>query len=225
MIVAKRVDSAQGEPWPPGMEITIDRADDSLLELLWVRAAWSLRVVGEDVPPPAIELPEPLVTAQGLRRDKDEWQRAWPLLWTAAVARSGSSMPPDPARALDAAVVDRLDVDQLVRALRGPTWRARFGDAAFGDAYDAWRERLAFRVPQPSGDSSTRIPEHRTTDALVPAWRRGLRRVITVPCTGVYTRRLGPETLLVTDGSREDPVQYAAALEAFAGEGGRGSHR
>ncbi|UCR89523.1 hypothetical protein [Mycetocola spongiae] len=61
-------------------------------------------------------------------------------------------------------------------------------------------------------------PERRSLDALIAAWRVGLRSIITIPCRGTHTRVIGPSTLLVTAASRRDPTTYSAALHEFRGK-------
>jgi len=58
-------------------------------------------------------------------------------------------------------------------------------------------------------------PERRSLEALIPARRAGLSRVVTIPCRGEHTRMVERSALLVSDGTRDDPERYAAALRAF----------
>jgi hypothetical protein len=59
-------------------------------------------------------------------------------------------------------------------------------------------------------------PERAALDALIPAWRRGLTKIVEIPCEGTYTRRIGEHTLLVTAETRADTARYGAALASFA---------
>ena len=59
-------------------------------------------------------------------------------------------------------------------------------------------------------------PERRDLVALIPAWRAGLTKIVTIPCVGEYVRRLGPHGLLMTDATREDSDAYRRALGSFA---------
>jgi len=52
-----------GNPWPHDMVITVDDDPVSLVELLWVRDAWGLQPLHDDVPPPLVDSPEPQITA------------------------------------------------------------------------------------------------------------------------------------------------------------------
>jgi hypothetical protein len=49
----------------------------------------------------------------------------------------------------------------------------------------------------------------------IPAWRAGLRKVVTVPILGSHTRVIGRDTLLVTEEIREDPRHDSGALGQF----------
>lgn len=52
-------------------------------------------------------------------------------------------------------------------------------------------------------------------DALIPAWREGLTKIVTIPCRGSCTHRIGEHALLMTEETRNDPIRYAAALDNF----------
>ena len=71
----------------------------------------------------------------------------------------------------------------------------------------------AFIASRP--DALRNSPEHRDLEALIPAWRAGLTKIVTIPCRGEYTRKLGTNALLVTDGTRADSGLYRAALASF----------
>ena len=42
-----------------------------------------------------------------------------------------------------------------------------------------------------------------------------LSKIVTLPCHGSYTRRIGEHVLLVTDETRNHPTPYAEAFEQF----------
>lgn len=56
--------------------------------------------------------------------------------------------------------------------------------------------------------------ERRDAASLIPAWR-GLRKIIAVPCTGEFTRRVGSSGLLMTAATHEDSETYRRALSSF----------
>lgn len=58
-------------------------------------------------------------------------------------------------------------------------------------------------------------PERQSLDALIIAWRRGLTKIVTIPCRGEFTRVIGERSLLVTDESRNDVDMLSAALLQF----------
>lgn len=58
-------------------------------------------------------------------------------------------------------------------------------------------------------------PERRAVTELAAAWRLGLSVIVTIPCTGEYTRRVSDTALLLTEETRQDPRRYAAALTGF----------
>lgn len=200
--------------WPADMVITIEDHATQLWELLWVREALGLLSQG-DVPPPLVDGPEPS-PPWSVREQAQAWSQLWhdALHNTAHVIdrpqfeRVATLTPGSPERA-----------DALQR-LRGPSWRDRFGDDDFDERFDAWNARRFEQLASSMRRSLDEHPERRSVDALARAWRAGLRKVVTLPCVGEHTRTIGPEALLVTECTREDPARYDAALGAFRPEGG-----
>jgi hypothetical protein len=58
-------------------------------------------------------------------------------------------------------------------------------------------------------------PERRDLAALIPAWRAGLTTIVTIPCAGEFTLRIGENALLTTAATREDSDSYRRALSMF----------
>lgn len=208
-----------GERWPHDMTITVEDGTSALFELLWVRDAWGLTPSMDDPPPPLADFPARVASALVDRAPIREWEAAWPRLWTDVLGHA--------AQETDHALVESLhhlppgspDRADLIGLLVGPTWREEFGDAALeptgNSRFDDWNERANRRRV---AEMRTRAPlrEHDAVDALVPQWRRGLTRIVTIPCIGEHTRTIGPHALLVTDATREDHARYVAALGRFA---------
>lgn len=103
----------------------------------------------------------------------------------------------------------------LLGELGGASWQDEFGNEAFTDQYEAWNltrfEAESRRRPLPLDEQ----PERVSLTALIPAWRAGLSKIVTIPCRGSYTRVIGRHTLLMTDETREDPRRYSEALTQF----------
>jgi hypothetical protein len=59
----------EGNPWPHDMTITIDDGPQQVMELLWIREAFSLHPVG-DLPPLLIDTPPRSSAAP----DTSEWE-------------------------------------------------------------------------------------------------------------------------------------------------------
>ena len=79
-----------------------------------------------------------------------------------------------------------------------------FGEATLGEACFDWCRRQApdsQPVLQPLDES----PERISTKALAQAWERGMTKVITIPCDGVFSQKVGNNALLITDETRHDP--------------------
>jgi len=79
----------------------------------------------------------------------------------------------------------------------------------------SWERRGidAFIASRP--DAHRNSTERRGLEALLPAWRGGLTKIVSLPCRGEHTRKLGSNALLVTDGAQPDSDCYRAALRSF----------
>ncbi|MFV0374641.1 hypothetical protein [Microbacterium sp.] len=202
----------EGTPWPHDMVISVDNDSYQVLELLWIREAWGLRPTGDGLPPLLVDPPARI----GDPDDRDAWEGAWPEVWEDIVSHAAVLVEPSMFEELTRTADGSKERAELIRRLHGPTWRERFGDAAFTEEYRAWAEARfrAWRDDHPR--SLAESPERRSLDALIPAWRMGLSKIITIPCRGEHTRVIGGSALLMTDATRKDPDRYAAALETFA---------
>lgn len=196
--------------WPRRMTITVTDDSESVMELLWVREAWGLHPAG-DLPPLLVEPPTEVREAP----DAVAWENAWSAMWDAVIRHAGGTIDPAGLQELITTPAGSPVRAELIAQLVGPTWRDRFGDAAFDDRHHAWTERLFQARAAARPRSLDEEPERRALDALVPAWRAGLTKVVTIPCRGEYTRVIGDCALLVTDTTRADPVLYSAALASF----------
>jgi hypothetical protein len=200
-----------GNPWPHDMTLTVEDRPHTLRELLWIREAHGLDPTDDALPPPLVDRPTTAV-----RRVDEEtrarWTEVWPRIWGDAVAHAATD--PDPAL-LDRAVATTLspaERETLLGRIVGPTARDAFGVEVSDDAaYRAWERRGSEAHLATLADS----PERRDVATLADAWRRGLARVVTLPCRGTYVRQIGPHALLVTDEVRSDAAAYRAALDSF----------
>lgn len=211
----RSVEPRPNNPWPHDMVLHVQFDEGALLDLLWVREAWRLEVSGPDVPPRPLELEEPELTAEGLRRDKREWERGWTELWETSLATLARRRRPRVSGAMAAAVVEALSDEEVQALWNGESWRSRFGDAAFTAGYEAWIGRLQARRNRFHELPLELQPQRQALDELVPAWRRGLTTIVTIPCSGTYTRTIGDDTLLLTEPAYDDIDQLRAALRLF----------
>jgi hypothetical protein len=202
-------------PWPHDMVISIGDDPHGLVDLLWIREAWNLHPVGDDLPP---SLSDESVSASARTESSDRvvrWQKAWPSIWDACVHHESLHD--------DGAIFDRLgetadgspERAKLLRTLVGPSWREEFGDEALTDRYESWNRARFEAQSRARRHPAGKDPEHVSLTALVPAWKAGLRKILTIPCQGSYTRIIGPHALLMTEATREDPRRYSEALEQF----------
>ncbi len=204
-----------GNPWPHDMIITVDDRPHTVLELLWMREAHGLRPVGDALPPLLVDRPAPAARPVD-EETRERWSAAWSRVWDEVVAHA--AVEPDQA-VLDRLLDETLSPDEraaLLRRLVGPTARDEYGDDVLDDAaYRVWERRGSEAHLATQLTTLADSPEHREVTTLAHAWRRGLEKVVTVPCRGTYVRQIGPRALLVTDEVRRDPASYRAALDSF----------
>ena len=203
-------------PWPHDMTLTVDDRPNSLLELLWLREAHELRPEGQALPPLLVDTPSPAEHPVG-DVVRGEWERMWADLWAEVVAHAGQEPDPRLFEQLNRMAVGSSDREALLEEIVGPHVVDLFGRSAFeDDSYQDWEQRGMAAHIASRREVLENSPERRDLDALIPAWRAGLVKVVTIPCRGEHTRRVGPHALLVTDETRGDSARYRRALESFA---------
>lgn len=205
-----------GNPWPHDMMLTIDDRPNTLLELLWIREAYALQPQGEDLPPLLSDTPATVQNAALSADTRDEWAGAWPHIWHAAVAHAGSDIDPALFDEIQTTAIGSTERADLIDRIVGPSWHDEFGNSALShDSYSTWSQggmdaHLA-ALPTRLEDQ----PERRDLPALIPAWRAGLTKIVTIPCPGEFTRRVSDNALLMTAETREDSDSYRRALSTF----------
>ncbi|MFJ4160804.1 hypothetical protein [Microbacterium testaceum] len=197
------------------MVISIEDRPHAADEMLWVRQAYGLDVEG-DVPPLLTDTPAP-AARELTEAERARWAAVWPSLWMSVIQHAGR--PTDHA-AMERLMDRDLPTEQrktLLSQVMGPSWRSEFGEDVFEDpSYREWQER-SFRAARSAARKPLdEQPERRDLDALVPAWRRGLERIVVLACRDPYARTVGPSALLVTAEVREESRAYRAALASFA---------
>jgi hypothetical protein len=210
----------RGEAWPHAMAITVDEKPTFVLELLWIREAYDLQPEGEDLPPLLTDTPARVIDPAVSDAERSRWEAAWSQLWHGAVAHAGGERGADlfdEFEELRQAADGSPGRADLIFRIVGPNWHDAFGDAVFRDrAYSAWeRKRVDALIEVLMTGREEDSPERRDLDALVPAWRAGLTKFVSIPCRGEFTRRIGPSTLLVTDATRNDSASFRRALATF----------
>lgn len=205
-----------GTPWPHDMSIVVEDRPHTLLELLWLREAYELQPEDADLPPRLSDTP---VTVQAPAIDaatRDEWEAAWPRIWHAAVAHAGRDSDPRLFDELETTADGSPERGDLLHRIVGTSWRDQIGDSAFDhESHATWARHGmdAHLAAMP-----TRLEEHperRDLPALIPAWRAGLTKIVTVPCAGEFIRRVGQNALLTTTATRADSNSYRRALSTF----------
>ncbi len=199
------------------MVISIEDRPHAADEMLWVREAYSLDGEG-DVPPLLTDTPAP-AARELTEAERSRWAAVWPSLWRRIIEHAG--------RPTDHAAMERLmdrdlpteQRETLLSQVVGPSWRSEFGEDVFEDpSYREWQERSFEAARSAAPRPLDEHPERRDLEALVPAWRRGLERIVVLACRGPYVRTLGPNALLVTAEIREESRTYRTALASFVAE-------
>ncbi|UCR88816.1 hypothetical protein [Mycetocola spongiae] len=191
------------------MMIRIDDSPPALLELLWIREAWGLASHG-DQPPRLNTRPESETTPP------EKWAELWPRLWSECLDHAVSGSDPRAIQRLLSTADGSPERATLLADIAGPSVQQAFGSAAFTTSFDAWLDQHHHEVNRRNAIPVDATPERLAIDALIPAWKNGLNRVITIPCVDTYTRIFEPETLLITDDTRQHPGKYAEALHRFS---------
>ena len=205
-----------GDPWPHDMMITVEDRPNFLLELLWIREAYALKVDGEDLPPLLSDPPASVQNAAVSTVAREEWAGAWPRIWNAVVAHVGPDLDPGLFVEIQATANGSVERADLLQRIVGPSWRDEFGDSVFDhDSYSTWSQA---GMDAHLTATPTRLeddPERRDLPALVSAWHAGLTKIVTIPCSGEFTRRISENALLMTAATRADSDSYRRALSAF----------
>jgi hypothetical protein len=205
-----------GNPWPHDMTITVDDQPNMLLELLWIREAHQLQPRGEDLPPLLSDSPpvprDRVVNAE----ERAHWDDAWPRMWDAAVAHAGTENDPRLFQEIQRTANGSAERADLLRRIVGPDWRDEFGGGALDtDSYGRWQQQAHDHLRDKLPTSLEASPERRDLESLILAWRAGLTKVVTIPCAGDFTRKIGPHGLLTTQATRDTSAKYRQALSSF----------
>lgn len=190
------------------MSITVEDGDPGLLELLWIRESWGITPAG-DAPPPLLDSPQQCGNAD------TGWANAWQAAWLARI--EFVALEPDPLafQRLQLTADGSPERAEALRPLFGPLWEDRPDALQPDNAFRQWQAHQTRLVAERNSVPLSETPERMTQVSLIPAWEAGLRRVISLPCRGAYTRLLSSSALLVTDQTRSDPKHYAEAQETF----------
>ena len=204
-----------GNPWPHDMLLTVEDDPQALVDLLWIRETWSLKPVGDDLPPLLSDKPIGTYTETDTSDRIGIWQDAWPAMWEACLHHTGQVRGAALFEQLRGTADGSAERAELLHQLIGPSWRDEFGDEAFTDQYETWSmakfDARSRRRPQPLEEE----PERMSLASLIPAWHAGLSTIVVIPCRDSYTRVIGQHALIVTSETRDDPNLYSHALKQF----------
>lgn len=192
--------------WPSEMVVRIADQEFHLLELLFIRATWSLRTRS---PVPRLDpIPEPGTSRRPQSRSLETWSALWDAAWAGAWAWSYAT-----AHAHGAGV----PAGDVFKVLGPPKrWSSVAGtDGLDEEAWLSWAARLQTGAPPRPEEA----PERRVIPALADAWRRGLDTVFVMPYAGYYAHQPEENTLIVSRSTRENREDYTRALDGFADRG------
>lgn len=197
------------------MVITIENDSQTLLELLWIREAWQLHPVGDDLPPALVETPSFVGESKRSSAPITQWQDAWPNIWNASVHHAGTSHDPRILEQLHGSKIGSEERRRLLGELVGPSWRDSFGADAFTEDEQQWNYRMFRQRVDRSLRQWDEQPERVALDVLIASWQSGLTKIVEIPCRGTFTRVIGKNALLVTVETRADAERYREALTKF----------
>lgn len=203
----RSIEPQPGNPWPHDMSISIDNDSQRLCYLLFVRQAWKLPIdelpelepllsVGESARPSSLDVND------AVARWRSEWARAWSVLEPDRTVRE-----PDEEIARLLELTDEQLVD-AVSAMPSSFWEEGIDHQAF----EEWRRGQRDDLTLPF----EKHPERVCLDALVPAWRGGLLKIVQLPFAGYFAERVSSATLVVSRVTRFDPALYRRALGTAA---------
>ncbi|WP_248241558.1 hypothetical protein [Microbacterium kunmingense] len=197
------------------MTLTVDERPHALVELLWLREAHHLEPQGANLPPLLSDTPDDASIASDAATRAD-WERLWPQVWHNALDHVGRETDPRLFDRVQETIDGSPERAALLREIVGPDVRDYFGHDTFADAsYRKWEQKGMDEFISSRPRALEESPERRDLDALIPAWRAGLTRIVTIPCREVHTHKIGPNTLLVTERTRADSESFRHALAAF----------
>lgn len=204
-----------GNPWPHDMMLTVENRPHGLLELLWLREAHRLEPRGENLPPLLSETPDDASIASDVAL-RAHWQSIWPQAWHEVLAYEGRDTDPRLFDRLQETAGGSPERAALLREITGPDVQGLFGQDVFADlSYREWDRDGMDDFRSSRTNALEDDPERRDLEALIPAWRAGLTKIVTIPCRGTHNRTIGEKALLVTDRTRADSESFRHALATF----------
>ena len=176
--------------WPSEARIDIDEHASPLKMLLYVREVWS---IAPDAVLPHLDPPPPVgQSAIPSTPSSDAWGARWQYEWARTWEWYERPAPTD------------LKGDEDPP----PVWTDTYDSGFDKAAYEQW-DRMTlepFLHPHESDDR----------DALISAWRAGLRSVVVLPFRGKYAEVRKERVLVVSSETRRDPASFQAALRTVA---------
>lgn len=191
-----------GNPWPHDMQIGIDQPFD-LVELIFARHVRGLRVGDLPSIDPVPSVPIVPVSESDRADTERRWLRDWARARERFTPRSTAVREPDEETARALAELSDEELWDWA-STSSERWLRDEESAAFGE----WRSALREDHRRPLDER----PERVCLDALVPAWRAGLRTIVELPLAGFFAERVSADHLLVSRTTRHDPALYRRAL-------------
>jgi hypothetical protein len=207
-----------GNPWPHDMTLTVEDRPHALLELLWLREAHRLQPRGEDLPPLLTDTPDDASRASDAAT-RAHWESTWPQVWHDVVEHVGRDTDPRLFDRIQATAGGSPERAALLREIVGPDVQDHFGQQVFANpSFRRWEQDGMKTHISSRPHVLANSPERRDLDALIPAWRAGLTKIVTIPCRGEHNRKIGANALIVTDRTRANSDSFRTALASFSGQ-------
>lgn len=179
------------DEWPHGMVIQTRTYPIELIELLYIRSAWSLRtsVAVRDLEPVpfAGSSSVPAVAV-------DELIRRWDGMWLESQRWFWAGEGEDTDRG----------------ALLPPRWIQQYGDEGIDvDALRSW----TLELKTGAHSAARKEPERAVAGALALAWNAGLAAITVLPYAGHFVEWNGHRFLTVSTSTRLEPELYRQAIQ------------
>lgn len=199
-VSGKNAESDGSVGWPADMVIAFEDDDWELFPLLYSRAIWQLPVDGE----PPSRLTVPTGVSEAVPGDRVALALRWTQAWERRLAHLCDLEDFDIERQGLKAYFSEWNA---LRDMLPQPWLDEFAESLDSDDYARWS--------QAASSSLTTCVRPEIQQALVEAWRAGLRSVNFLPIDAYFARRLSGRRLLLSIQTWNDTPSISALLTGW----------